>query len=126
MVAGFGFARQVIKVITKDRTRDVISLIDERLRNEEFSKDREFVAICAWVRERLLEEELDSDELFGRIQSYAVNKQCKKPTIASDLEKALTMGRPLDVFIFEMMKLKAPGNRSLFIFAFFSVVKSSA
>ena len=38
MVAGFGFARQVIKVITKDRTRDVISLIDERLRNEEFSK----------------------------------------------------------------------------------------
>ena len=95
MVAGFGFARQVIKVITKDRTRDVISLIDERLRNEEFSKDREFVAIC----ERLLEEELESDELFGRIQSYAVNKQCKKPTIASDLEKALTMGRPLDVFI---------------------------
>lgn len=99
MVAGFGFARQVIKVITKDHTRDVISLIDERLRNEEFSKDREFVAICAWVRERLLEEELDSDELFGRIQSYAVNKRCKKPTIASDLEKALTMGRPLDVFI---------------------------
>ena len=98
MVAGFGFARQVIKVITKDRTRDVISLIDERLRNEEFSKDREFVAICAWVRERLLEEELDSDELFGRIQSYAVNKQCEKPTIASDLEKALTMGGPLDVF----------------------------
>ena len=41
MVAGFGFARQVIKVITKDRTRDVISLIDERLRNEEYSKDRE-------------------------------------------------------------------------------------
>ena len=27
---------------------------------------------------------------------------------------------------FEMMKLKAPENRSLFIFAFFSVVKSSA
>ena len=92
MVAGFGFARQVIKVITKDRTRDVISLIDERLRNEEFSKDREFVAICAWVRERLLEEELDSDELFGRIQSYAVNKQCKKPTIASDLERRLQWG----------------------------------
>lgn len=99
MVAGFRFARQVIKMITKDHTRDVINLIDELLRNEDFSKDREFVAICAWVRERLLEEELDSDELFGRIQSYAVNKQHKKPTIASDLEKALTMGRPLDVFI---------------------------
>ena len=99
MVAGFCFARQVIKVITKDHTGDVISLIDERLRNEEFSKDREFVAICAWVRERLLEEELDSDELFGRIQSYAVNKRRKKPTIASNLEKALTRGRPLDVFI---------------------------
>ena len=99
MVAGFRFARQVIKVITKDHTRDVISLIDERLKNEEFSKDREFAAICTWVREKLLEEGLESDELFGRIQSYAINKRRRKPTLASDLEKALTMGRPLDVFI---------------------------
>lgn len=92
MVAVFRFARQVIKVITKDHTRDVISLIDERLRSEEFSKDREFVAICAWVRERLLEEELDSDELFGRIQSYAVNKHARNQRFRAIWKRRLQWG----------------------------------
>lgn len=93
-------------MITKDCTGDIVREIDECLEKEELLKDQELVVICTWVREKLLEQALDSDELLERIQEYATRKRRRKPTLASDLEKALTMGRPLDVFVGWLHHLK--------------------
>lgn len=93
-------------MITKDCTEDIVREIDECLEKEELLKDQELVVICTWVREKLLERALDSDELLERIQEYATGKRRRKPTLASDLEKALTMGRPLDVFVGWLHHLK--------------------